>query len=277
MADTAAQGGFGVDIFFLISGFCIGVRARHDWEGQAGGGQFLIDRLIRIVPVYYAAFGLMLFWGILFFPLSQSQWFSTSEAPGVFPANPLDLLRILTLTEIFSDRFPLLRVSWTLSAELSYYLLVSIGLSLSRLTRRPELLVAAGFALALATAALPADNPTSFASSAVSGWRHFICGILVSCTLLRPSLKPPLKASAISGIVLLGLVSWHQDPSYWRGWMPAVLAFVLLGLHPIDGWIARQTALRWLQSCGVVSYSLDLIHDPIVSRLCRLSPADPSY
>jgi exopolysaccharide production protein ExoZ len=269
----AAQGAFGVQIFFVISGFCIGLRARQEWQRRSMGdsGGFLVDRLIRIVPVYHGAWCCYILLGIVLLPVSDAQWVATATAPGIFPESVVAGLQSLTLTEIFFGRFPFVRVSWTLTAELSYYALVAAGLELTRRTRciAPALYV--GVALSFGTAFFAVENPTSFAANAISGFRHFMCGFLVSI-YLQPSLRSHVaRPLAITGIVLLGVVGWWSAPEYWRGWAPALVALALLGAHPLDTWLDERPALKWLRACGVISYSLYLIHDPIVSRIMRFT------
>lgn len=267
----AAEGGFGVQIFFVISGFCIGVRAFHEWQRGAGGGQFFADRLVRILPVYYASLGFMFLVGFVFFPYSRGQLIATPSAPGVFPASFAGLMRSVTLTETTFGDFPIMRVSWTLSAELAYYTLVCLGLYLAKLTRRPKLILAAGFVLAIVTAATAAHELASLTSQTVAGWRHFMCGFLVSSVLLERRNRTLVGTWSICGIAALGISAWTQNPGYWRGWMPAVLAIVLLISWPFESRFVRLRTLTWLRSCGIISYSIYLVHDPIVSRLTRLA------
>ena len=97
------QGGAGVDLFFVISGFIIGTIS----EGQQPG-HFLGRRAARIYPIWWLA---LLPWLVAF------QF-------GHLPVN-------ITLWPIWGDRFmfPSLSVGWTLCFEMLFYLGTALALA----------------------------------------------------------------------------------------------------------------------------------------------------
>ena len=49
----ASIGNFGVDVFFVISGFIMVWVTRHQVGSRASAGQFLLRRIVRIAPLYW--------------------------------------------------------------------------------------------------------------------------------------------------------------------------------------------------------------------------------
>ena len=103
----AGYGAAGVDLFFVISGFIMANIAR----GRSAAG-FLADRLWRIYPLWWIAVFPWLFW----------LW-----------RGPTFIASSLTLWPIYGAYYyvPLLKVGWTLSFELLFYL----GMTLAIATR----------------------------------------------------------------------------------------------------------------------------------------------
>jgi len=112
-------GHFGVDIFFVISGFIISYTASTDPD------QFMTKRLIRIVPIYWSATIVLYFLASLFPHLLHnttasftlllaSLFFVPLEWPGHPGATPLMIL------------------GWTLNYEMYFYLLYALALKFNR-------------------------------------------------------------------------------------------------------------------------------------------------
>ncbi|RZT04593.1 exopolysaccharide production protein ExoZ [Duganella sp. CF402] len=138
-------GAWGVDLFFVISGFVMakGVQGRQGWQAASG---FIGRRLARVVPLYWAATLLLT---MVYFVLPQL-FGNLSIAPG-------DLPRSLLFWPYEDGRGlvrPIVSQGWTLIFEMFFYALVCLGLLLGR-GRAMRLtagliagLIAAGYALA---------------------------------------------------------------------------------------------------------------------------------
>ncbi len=105
-------GQFGVQLFFLISGYLIvQSAARQRWWA------FLINRAFRIFPAFWAATLIGSLWIHHVLPLADSaDW-------------PYFLANLLTLSHFVpyaSGRFDVLAVSWTLTIEWTWYLLAPL-------------------------------------------------------------------------------------------------------------------------------------------------------
>lgn len=109
-------GYFGVEIFFVISGFIMFYSLTSK---QYGAKEFFFKRLIRIVPAYwfYTLLAVLLSW-----IYAEEFWF-TGWNFGTLMAS-----LFFTLTENPSGQgyYPLLTVGWTLSFEMFFYALLTL-------------------------------------------------------------------------------------------------------------------------------------------------------
>lgn len=194
--------GAGVDIFFVISGF---VMAYSTGEGAAmGPGRFLLRRLVRIVPLYWAVSAVMLAILLLAPGVTQSarlDWshvlrsFLFLPAPHPHPANG----------GLF---FPLIVPGWTINLEMFFYLVFAAGLALGG--RRRLVPLAGTSAILVAVVLLGADGPPMAPRSAMGFYANprlfeFVGGMWLAVAfrrLPRPPLAVLLTAGALAAVVL---------------------------------------------------------------------------
>lgn len=109
-------GAAGVDIFFVISGFVMYLTSR---QRPVTPGRFMLDRIKRIVPLYWIATGVMI----------AGAW------TGLFPNLVLETSH--TLASLFfipmpspssGDIWPVLVQGWTLNFEMFFYLVFAASL-----------------------------------------------------------------------------------------------------------------------------------------------------
>lgn len=115
-------GGFGVDIFFVLSGFVIALVVSN----KQSASQFAISRVSRIVPLYWLLTTLLL---MLIFLAPRLVHEST-----VINANATNYLKSLLFIPYYGAEGikPILALGWTLNYEMLFYLLVWISLLFSR-------------------------------------------------------------------------------------------------------------------------------------------------
>ena len=258
------QGWFGVHLFFVISGYCIGARSAQDCRQGRRGGLFLLDRAWRIFPVYWAALLAAAFLALLAAPFNHVPLVSLPGRPGSFPSSLAAACTEFTLMAPWFGRTPWLLVSWSLTSEISFYLLVAFGLLLTRAFRSPLIAVGMGMGLAFALALKTTSSPLNF-------WPEFTCGFLAwlaSRLRERSNHVAVLCWLAIFGLGAIGL--WRGSPAGTLPWA-AGFALILIALQRHDPAIAAWSALRWLGGVGAFSYSLYLIHLPIVSPARNLA------
>ena len=105
--DLANAGVFGVDIFFVISGFVMAMSARR-FDGSLGAIHFLAQRYNRIAPLFYLLSALLL----------------ADMLRAQVPFEVRDVLNTLTFVPWFDGReyhWPIHYLGWTLAFEFVFY------------------------------------------------------------------------------------------------------------------------------------------------------------
>ena len=75
-------GGFGVDLFFVLSGFLVASLLFTEYQktGSKNIGRFLIRRGFKIIPVFYVCLGLTILIDIFYFNRTPTIWNILTEA-----------------------------------------------------------------------------------------------------------------------------------------------------------------------------------------------------
>jgi peptidoglycan/LPS O-acetylase OafA/YrhL len=243
------RGFYGVEIFFVLSGFIIA----HSIRGAEVTGRYIRDfairRSIRLDPPYWAAIAFAVVMGALSARVVHKAYEFPSAA---------DILSHITYTQmIFGYPFTISGVFWTLTFEVQFYLVLVISMMLfQKLARRLGVIAAAlivfGPLYAIAWiwgVFIPGANTEAFF---YVNWYGFFAGALGYWAASKRSVVIPFWALAI-GLLLLG-----RDISQ----VCAVTA-VLLHVTLKNGSIVRTLSNRPLQFLGTISYSLYLTHTQV--------------
>jgi exopolysaccharide production protein ExoZ len=236
-------GANGVDIFFVISGF---VMLHTQLLQRRSPYQFLKNRVIRIVPIYW---GISLFVLILYFLL-----------PNLFREMVITptwaISSFLFSSSVFADKPPIVYVGWTLEWEMFFYCMFAFGLffkswriqtgfvmlSISIVSFFSGEFIALEFLFGMLVAYIYRD----FYLGTFKGIISFIFG----CFLLLLSLSSNVLALEINRVLLWGL------PSF----------FVVLGLL-----YCPQIKARLFSYLGDASYSIYLIQMLTIPAFYKLS------
>jgi peptidoglycan/LPS O-acetylase OafA/YrhL len=285
----------GVQLFFVISGYCIACAADRAIERGSGAGEFMRRRLRRIGPPYLASVA---------FALAAHAWLGSLFAgrAGMERAlhlKPLVWIENLTLTQwLASARFwirtglqtgfrvpwenghYIAGVHWSLNYEEQFYLIAAgMVLLASRRIARPALI-----ALALTAGALLLNvaRPRLVTGFFWDYWAQFACGVALFyrlCKLETPRARRVFDASfavAFAVVVLIALRHGDLPPEPFRvrtfGLISVCVAFtwVLLIARRYDSAMAASPPGRALAVVGQFSYSLYLIHQEMLHAIAPL-------
>ncbi len=241
-----------VVVFYLLTGYVMTAQLRGKFSGARNIAAFYLDRILRIFPAY------------LFFAGLTLLWFALSGHTTAFlrhPPSAVDLLNNLSIIPLNfymfnqSDQFTLLPATWSLGAELQFYLLI------------PLLLLVPGLrSLALATSL----SVLLFASLGLihSEWYGYrlLPGVLVIFLIggylfeQQNQRRKAIFALAASLISLGSIALVIQLGHLWHlPYSREVFIGLALGI-PAVALLARLPRRGWDEWLGHLSYGLFLAH-----------------
>ncbi len=248
----------GVDIFFVISGFIMLVTSKRSTPGE-----FVVRRIIRIVPLYWL--------------LTLAIVVAFLLRPTLFPRTTLSLASViqsLLFVPYINPGFggelvPILYPGWTLNFEMYFYAIFALVL-FSPLRFRVALNGLVFFVL-LALRYLYVTNLddthslTSFYTSPkiFEFWSGMIIGAMYLNGQLRISV-PYGAMGIVSGFLIL-LFNFNSLPLPYRTWGNSTLAYLLPAALIVLCALASESARirapnRFLTLLGDASYSIYLSH-----------------
>lgn len=260
-----------VRVFFVLSGWVLAGSLARD-SSVTGVLQFWLRRVFRICPPYVAA--LLVSWLAAF--LYAGSYAGAADRPGLsewlvrIGAVHLSLARVLSFLAFPGDAGTQLPVGWTLSVEMIFSLLLPLLVLAARPFRGLPLLAVM---LALLVA-WPAEHVAAHALDFTLG----VVSFQERAALQRRFGSLPLPAgiaSLTAAVVLqaapvvfgwsIPLVGILVTPSDTRsGLLMSLGAWGLLNAALFLPWFARVLATRPLVAVGRASYSLYLIHMPVL-------------
>lgn len=276
-------GRFGVNLFLVISGFCIHLRWARAGDLRAGSDflAFWRRRLVRLYPPYLVALlatvgGLVAAFGLLGHPTTIAGLFGYPSLGDL----ALDLALLVLLLQNFTGAsYGVGNGSfWTLALEEQLYLLYFPFLWLRRRAGWTTTLLIA-IAVTVAWRAVPLAVGGVFPEWLLLGpsrWIEWVLGALAVEAYFGRVHLPWWCSSPVAAGALLSLAVAANTRGVSAA-APAVtlasdalfgLAFFVLvnwlGAVERAGSLSRGPVIRWLRWTGLVSYSLYLTHTPVV-------------
>ncbi|MEZ5726964.1 MAG: acyltransferase [Burkholderiaceae bacterium] len=273
-------GSFGVDLFFAISGFVMLFSIQNRF-GRGVAQEFIANRALRILPIYYLISGYVLF------QIIQN-------------GDPLNIGRVINTATLLPivDTGPyensLLSVSWTLVFEFLFYFVVASVIAMGARNRVAWII---GITIALPTIGRLLEFDRShltvvrFAMSPMM--YEFSFGILAYVAWRSGWIERNHRLIRTLALLSIPVVVWIAgfDPvnadnaeydgtrvGAWLrafGWgIPAALMFAAaLSFRVTD----RQLIARPLLALGDASYTLYLFHLPVMSAVLRRMGDSPMW
>ena len=257
LPETLQFGTFGVDLFFVISGFVMVTVTRGKFQNVKQSLRFLYHRLTRIYPLYwvYTFVALAVF-------LIQPTWVNSSQG------NQVNILESFLLLP--SNILPLVQVGWTLIHEVYFYLVYFLIFLLL-----PERLLTYaiggwGLIIVIANLFINAWNPylnLIFHPLTV----EFLSGCLLAILYYRKdgskfSARTLLSAAGVTSILALVAYEYYRTSTgevaplgWWRVFLyglPAIIITACLIYAERTGFVFHSSLSR----VGDASYSIYLSH-----------------
>ncbi len=262
-----AYGSLVVQMFFVISGYCIANAASSAMRHDHGFWQFARARVRRIYPAYWFALLIYSLLAIVSSFLVASGHLKSSILGDHDPLHQpwLYFVSNLTLTQSLFKQSYLVGVSWTLCYEIFFYLIIGISLLSSK--RRGETAMLNILHLLTASSLLVLVFTPQHRFFPLDMWPQFGLGVLVYDCLKHPSKARPKWWAFVLGLLTLAFVVHGNipigtlgEPSRVAFSVALVFAAILLLLYRFDEVLSKNSIVKALSKVGLFSYSLYLMH-----------------
>jgi exopolysaccharide production protein ExoZ len=257
-------GASGVDLFFVISGFVIGLGLDDAAATPAG---FMARRVWRVAPPYW-----LVTLALLLIALVWPRWLPEVE---VEPAHVI--LSLLFIPHVNPDQipFPILPVGWSLTYEMIFYVLAAA--CLTQPPRRRLGLLAAGL---VAMPIFGVNVHPAFFLFANPMMLQFLAGALVARAYRRGALPRYGGGWAMVGAAGLAYVALYWFDLYGSLFRP--LAWGAPATLLVAGAVSLEREGHWprfpaLDRLGEASYSIYLMHWPVVVMLAQTLGVRPAW
>lgn len=235
----------GVQLFFVLSGFCLSypALAKLFTDGSAAFNVvgYAARRIVRIVPPYWIAIGLCIVMASL--GASLPIWIPREVTPWDVIGQALFLDKDVNLLN---------RAFWTLTVEFRWYFIFPIALWLW--TRSPRAFFVAMTALIVGAQATRLYTPDLEVLPA------FMLGIVAASMHVSRNRLQNFALLAFPLLMAAAIMKTGYDHSPLLSF--AMFAFVVAaGATP---WMVRALSIKALTAIGLASYSIYLVHAPIM-------------
>lgn len=248
-------GDFGVDIFFVISGFVMWVATDNKKNGTL---HFWWARILRVAPLYWF-FTLLIISAALLLP---SLFFNSRGIDPVFILK--SLLFIPAQNPDVGDVTPVYTIGWTLIYEMFFYLLFGFGLLIGDMRKRFIFIVVLFSGLALCGMLGEFKDPV-LATYTGPIILEFSGGVVLGYFRQHLFNLGPKVGAGLVMAALASLLFVHADQSS-RFWLYGVPSLALVsGVVVLEKYI-QSNVKKIPLFLGEVSYSLYLSH-PISQRV----------
>ncbi len=262
--DFIVNGSLGVELFFVISGFILGLFFAKAYKNgrEVSHKSYFIRRLTRLEPPYILAM-ILLFFGSVFVAGNLS---------AVEAGKSLIASLLYSHNIAYPGEFPkLMAAAWSLEVEVQFYILAPLlGLIFRwKTVVRRRLILIAGIIL---FAIVPHYLPLPFVSI-YDFMEYFLLGFLITDLFTENGAhRKPLNAtlSTLLALTLLYIyfgLKRHDAPTELNILFNCLQLPLLFGVFYLS--IIQKSIpflkYRWLTNIGGACYSIYLLHFPIIS------------
>jgi peptidoglycan/LPS O-acetylase OafA/YrhL len=258
------HGNLGVAIFFVMSGFFLAQSLRATQVTWQTFPMLLLRRGLRLSPAYYVA----VLWAIACAAFVAFYFGRTYTWP-----NPFDLLIHGLYLQGFVPVAIINEVFWTLYFEMQFFCAFCLLLGLSQwLERRwqwPQARTVVFMGVAIVALLWPArllDRNFPLQNAFFSAW--FACSLGVFAYWAWQRQLGRRGFYSYLGLVVVATLLGRQ-------FFPGVCGLTAVSLLEVarSGRLGSMLNWRWLQALGLVSYTVYLVHEPLLKVLFSLEHA----
>lgn len=273
MGITAFSGGFvGVDVFFVISGFLITkiIRDEVAQTGEFDFKNFYLRRVRRLFPALAFTLLLSLVAALFFFSPDFLSRFGLSLAASLFSVSNFYFWRTNDYFAPGAELEPLLH-TWSLSVEEQFYLLWPVVLVF--LLKRSALflpvlaLTAIFFLSLLCNHYFDDQRELIFYLLPFRVFELSLGGLMVWLIKVQPARPIITEVIGLTGLGMIAYAVFSFNSSMvfpsFNALIPCLGAAMVIyaGKNTVSGALLNT---RWLVAVGLISYSLYLIHWPLI-------------
>jgi peptidoglycan/LPS O-acetylase OafA/YrhL len=276
----ARSGSTGVSLFLVLSGLCLYLPYAAGRESRFESKPFFRKRLRRLLPAYYASLAVVLVATVAFGGRFGVPAMSGSELAA-------QALTHVTMTHQMvpghfyglNGGYWSLGLEWQLYLTLPLLILAAVRFGIWRTVLAVFLVTAAYRLTVFVVIQQGLVDPDSLLATAVlpnqflGRWSEFALGMLAAYLLRKHQLRVTwqlLLGAVACGAIALALPDNPLNHMLYGVVFFTLVVVVLAGDNPV----ARAFAWRPLVALGVMSYSLYLVHQPVIGVLHHL--VDPA-
>ena len=258
-----SMGGWGVDLFFVISGFIMMLLTERNSGRLAETLEFWKARVLRVAPLYWIVTTTIIV-------LAIARPGSTTEYRfGALHA--LASYLFVAMADARGHVEPVLRVGWTLNLEMYFYLVFGL---LLLLPRRLLLAATALWASGLFLLGCAVKFETPFLLTATSPYiLEFTAGVFLGHLHLSnrrlPNVLALLAILAGAAALIADDIAGLGVHGSWRFGVPAVL--ILAGCVNLEATRLFGFEARWPNRLGDWSYAMYLTHVPALAAFGKFA------
>ena len=269
----ARSGSTGVSLFLVISGFCLYLPFAAGRQSRFRTGSFFLRRIRRLMPAYYCSIAFAL-------ALNLVGGGALGFGPMSVGAVVQQVVTHVTMTHtLFASTFYALNGAyWSLGLEWQLYLALPILIvGAKRIGLAPTLaaavLVNAAYRLALASATSAGLVQPGVVAAVVlpnllpGRWAEFVFGMVVAELYARGRLERLPSVAAFAWVPMMGVAVFADKLSVSHLFYGAAFALLLVAALGPGSAVGRIFSWRPLVALGIMSYSLYLVHQPVVQAL----------
>jgi len=251
-----AVGNFGVDVFFVISGFIMAHICATNPD------QFLLRRLIRIAPIYW-----LLTIALFLVAMARPELLHSTKAEF---GNLVKSLLFIPYPRWDGFFAPILVRGWTLNYEIYFYGLISVGLLFSRRYAT----IIASVLLILAKIAIEVSGATFLRFYSRDIVLEFVFGVVVY-ELIRKLKKDSLSRgflATVFAISILTLIAFERvfTIDYHRALLLGIPAVLLVATAVLLERNSTSPAKKFGVLLGDASYMIYLTHPYVMEPAQKL-------